>query len=513
MTKYEVSELAKKYGMANERMFEYLEYNNNNVEVSDGRIVVLQTKELTKALKKLEINKIPKKNMNTSPLKWIKIIGLFGKNDYFIDFDKDINIWVSENGQGKTTILNIINAVLTGNERLLVNINFKSITVGVKDKVFNIDNGKKKVNREMISKIENLIDDNYESFSPTIRRRLKSYLDDQSADGIETLERYISKELKRQEYVRVHSLNYRRPMEDYDKSKYLLYRIRRIMSYSYSRELFEIKSMISEEVCFFPTYRRIEVSMDDEISNRTNSNKMINYANFGMHDVEMIINNLLMKMSEDANNSYTKMNGEIIGDLLSNKSIDELSNDYNEMDIYKANVVIDRIGRDSIKNLSKLNRFLKGNLDNTNQVFLSYYLNRLVDIYKDQEAINDKLKNFTSTCNKYLTNKKIEYNEALLSIKIITNDNEIITFDQLSSGEKQIVSVFSKVYLELMTKGIMVMDEPELSLSIAWQKTLLKDIYESKKIAMLIVATHSPFIFKENYSELTKELSFLKVGE
>lgn len=49
----------------------------------------------------------------------IKIFGLFGKYDYDIDFANDVCIWVSENGVGKTTILNIIVALLNADKKAL----------------------------------------------------------------------------------------------------------------------------------------------------------------------------------------------------------------------------------------------------------------------------------------------------------------------------------------------------------------------------------------------------------
>lgn len=54
------------------------------------------------------------------------------------------------------------------------------------------------------------------------------------------------------------------------------------------------------------------------------------------------------------------------------------------------------------------------------------------------------------------------------------NEEETIDLIQLSSGEKQIVSIFSKLYLESDEKSIIIIDEPELSLSLEWQKMLLQ---------------------------------------
>lgn len=65
----------------------------------------------------------------------------------------------------------------------------------------------------------------------------------------------------------------------------------------------------------------------------------------------------------------------------------------------------------------------------------------------------------------------------------------------LSSGEKQIVSIFSQLYLELDCKSLILFDEPELSLSLYWQQMLLPDIMESNKCMFMLAVTHSPFIY------------------
>lgn len=63
----------------------------------------------------------------------------------------------------------------------------------------------------------------------------------------------------------------------------------------------------------------------------------------------------------------------------------------------------------------------------------------------------------------------------------------------LSSGEKQIVSLFSHLYLSGQKNSFVIIDEPELSLSVPWQKRLLPDILN--KCNGFIAVTHSPFIF------------------
>ena len=95
--------------------------------------------------------------------------------------------------------------------------------------------------------------------------------------------------------------------------------------------------------------------------------------------------------------------------------------------------------------------------------------------------------------------------ESYISLQIFRNNSfDEIELEQLSSGEKQIVSLFSKIYLELDLSFIILFDEPELSLSITWQQRLLTDILNSKKCNFLLTVTHSPFI----YDNLMEEFSF-----
>ena len=54
---------------------------------------------------------------------------------------------------------------------------------------------------------------------------------------------------------------------------------------------------------------------------------------------------------------------------------------------------------------------------------------------------------------------------------------------------------------------IVLFDEPELSLSIFWQKLLLPDIVASQKCKFLLSVTHSPFIFENELSKYAIGLS------
>jgi predicted ATPase len=70
-----------------------------------------------------------------------------------------------------------------------------------------------------------------------------------------------------------------------------------------------------------------------------------------------------------------------------------------------------------------------------------------------------------------------------------------IDLRELSSGEKQIVSLFSHLYLSGNKRFFVLIDEPELSLSVPWQRRFLIDVINGEFCAGLVAVTHSPFIY------------------
>ncbi len=129
--------------------------------------------------------------------------------------------------------------------------------------------------------------------------------------------------------------------------------------------------------------------------------------------------------------------------------------------------------------------------------------------YNDDAVLHDdSIQNFTEVCNRYLADNKLAYNESNITVDIVRRKNgHAVDIEKLSSGEKQIISLFAKLYLQKGANLAIFLDEPELSLSIEWQKTLLPDIINSGKCGFLFTATHSPFIFENELISHTVDLA------
>ena len=133
---------------------------------------------------------------------------------------------------------------------------------------------------------------------------------------------------------------------------------------------------------------------------------------------------------------------------------------------------------------------------------------RIIELVDNSDIYNRENRYlFCSICNNYLNGKKYIYDETNVELGIYKDKaKKPIGIQNLSSGEKQIISVFSKLYIENIEKCIILFDEPELSLSIKWQNMFLPDVVNSGKCSTLIAVTHSPFIFDNEFDDLAKDM-------
>lgn len=172
-------------------------------------------------------------------------------------------------------------------------------------------------------------------------------------------------------------------------------------------------------------------------------------------------------------------------------------------------IALTRVG-DEIEKQDK-ERIIKlaasGEIYNDENKYLLNLIGRLIDSYEKQNAYDERVKKFVSVCNGYLNGKNFIYDESNLELGIFRDNSKTpISIRNLSSGEKQVISLFSKLYLEETENCFILFDEPELSLSIKWQSKFLPDIMDSGKCSTLIAVTHSPFIFDNAYDELARDM-------
>lgn len=100
---------------------------------------------------------------------------------------------------------------------------------------------------------------------------------------------------------------------------------------------------------------------------------------------------------------------------------------------------------------------------------------------------------FEKILSKFFFNKKVRVTPR--GIKIYNLNNKQIDLQVLSSGEKKVIALFTAAIF--FSNTYLLIDEPEISLSIIWQNWLLPTLLSQCKSNKIIVATHSPYIAED----------------
>lgn len=147
-------------------------------------------------------------------------------------------------------------------------------------------------------------------------------------------------------------------------------------------------------------------------------------------------------------------------------------------------------------------------------LFLSDYRQPEFDFVIEDLEVEKDVEEFIKICENFLHNKTLKtkkymskiLNSKKIEIEILDKDN-LLKDNELSKGEKEILSLFSKLYFKGKKDIILLIDEPEISLNINWQKELIPSIVKSGKCGLIVAMTHSPFIFQNEFFETcTREL-------
>ena len=99
---------------------------------------------------------------------------------------------------------------------------------------------------------------------------------------------------------------------------------------------------------------------------------------------------------------------------------------------------------------------------------------------------------------------------------VFTNDNgKELKETELSSGEQHALVMFYELLFKVPKNSLVLIDEPEISLHVAWQKEFLNDMADIIKVKKfdVLIATHSPSIIDDNWHltvELEKKLNYAK---
>jgi predicted ATP-binding protein involved in virulence len=422
-------------------------------------------------------------------------------------------VLVGENGTGKSTVANLIYFFLTRQWHKMLNYEFKRIIATINENELTIE-------RDDISKIDP------KSFSGRFPVR--------AVREVENIVREIQLDELLTDRERTRQLALRAGVSSSMMSDIIL---QILETQPHSDNLREIEKSISgvfkDQVLYLPTYRRIEqdlkaifpqmdldefrVQSRNRLARRADRAGFIELVEFGMEDVEFTIERRLEEIKDYVRTSLSNLTGTYLRDVINAayQSADLLSK-LVDIDEQALEQILKRIppailtGQEQNKLRDIVHKIKsEGGVAEEDKV-IAHFLTQLIDLYKTQQNREADVREFVGICNQYLSGKEMIYDNSGFSLSVSqkTEGKELsrIKLSMLSSGEKQIISLFSHVYLSGQSGYFVVIDEPELSLSVPWQRRFLPDIIASQRCSGLIAVTHSPFIFDNELDIFTHSL-------
>lgn len=445
---------------------------------------------------------------------------LYGYKTIGIDFEQNVKIVAADNGAGKTTLLHTLYAVLTGNIEELKHLDYKEITLKLR--------GQKEITL-------------FKEKTPSLLTGIEQIIENIGIEDIDKkriLQRLYRRipfellELKEKRYngnlrsFILDSIQREAPFLPSFKNLYLIREISNLLDNKYNENgIDRLENEVNNDANFFkvikdflfenkisviyqPTFRRIEKQVPgitlnyDETEHFNNGYyKDNNLIQFGLNDVKRNIDSICEKIRNITLAGYNKLTENIlelflISDENSTEPLDK------KVLIKTLKLFLNRLGKPKDE-INKYEKLFEHKFSNEKNSEIVLFLKQLIPVFEKSNDLENKINSFGNVINSYLKNDAEEEKEFIFDTNRVTAKvinkitSEELNLNSLSSGEKQIFNIFSKLYLENNNdqKYIILFDEPELSLSLDWQKKFLPDIFHSPCCAQLFAITHSPFIF------------------
>ena len=436
-------------------------------------------------------------------IKTLIVKSLYGYIDKDIEFYNDFNLLVGINGSGKTSILNIISWLIQPSLPNLCTLEFKEIklTLEFNEKSYTISCklNKKKLKYFLTSSTNEV----YNPLIVNITHPSKILIDDEDSKTRALSEYYHLqpdlKEAKTWELLKsipdptivgldrnlfseesetlYYENSYRNSRENRVKKKVLspLDRVKELVNTEYRKRKNEILNLTSrlKNHLMLSAFEgsltlesvskgiRYKINLNQiELAESRVTNYFKNLEKITLSDTEQTVVTKYFSNLKDITRKY-----------LENPNDKEISFLFglNANQFIKINKLLkefERFETDSTKTLKKINSFLE----------------TLNHFFKDSSKLV-KFKEDTS---------EITYDTLDKKRNILTPFNDI---KYLSSGERQILILFSYLAFNSEDGKLFIIDEPELSLHIKWQEDFLTYLAKlAPPNTQIIIATHSPIL-------------------
>ena len=135
------------------------------------------------------------------------------------------------------------------------------------------------------------------------------------------------------------------------------------------------------------------------------------------------------------------------------------------------------------------------NIDSTQARVMTLYVHDTTEKLAKLDVLKDPSRLLLDKMNQKYRHKKILVDREH-GLVAVSDDGQRLELDCLSSGEQHELVLYYALLFKVPSNTIVLIDEPELSLHVAWQKKFLPDLLEIIKLSNFdtLIATHSPYI-------------------
>ena len=175
-----------------------------------------------------------------------------------------------------------------------------------------------------------------------------------------------------------------------------------------------------------------------------------------------------------------------------------------------------RTKRDELVDVGMIGRFTSEPIAATD-AFEDDSVRRILSIYAEDTRIKlstfdelyKKISLFKQIIEEHFKFKKIQIDPNVGFVALDEDTGENIPLSELSSGEQHEIVLIYELLFNVKQESLILIDEPELSLHVAWQKRFIEDLQKIQKIkgATILIATHSPQVINDRW-DLVQELGY-----
>jgi len=120
------------------------------------------------------------------------------------------------------------------------------------------------------------------------------------------------------------------------------------------------------------------------------------------------------------------------------------------------------------------------------------YVDSIQARFNALEQIKNLINTFIHNMNDFYIDKHVDFHLEE-GLRIFSDQGQILPPSTLSSGEKQLLLLFCHTIMASEKSSIVIIDEPEISLNVTWQRNLIRALLDcvGRGYFQLVLATHS----------------------